>query len=50
VSHIWATNSHNRIGNELIEIEPLKNGKIIDHWELHVPPEPDSMVFAGLAR
>ncbi len=49
-AHIWARNSHNKIGNELIEIERLKGGKIIDHWDIHAPLKPDSMVFTGLDR
>jgi len=50
ISHIVASNSPNPVGNELIEIERLKDGKIVDHWDIHVPLKPDSMVFVGLNR
>jgi len=50
ISHIFASNSRNPVGNELIEIERLKDGKIVDHWDIHVPLKPDSMVFLGLNR
>jgi len=49
-SHIKVTNPRNPVGSEMIEIEKLKNGKITDHWDIHVPLKPDSEVFLGLNR
>jgi predicted SnoaL-like aldol condensation-catalyzing enzyme len=37
-------------GDEMVMILRVRNGKIVDHWDLHVPLKPDSAVFAGLDR
>lgn len=37
-------------GDEIIEILRVKDGKIIDHWDIHAPLKEDSMVFVGLDR
>ena len=50
ISHILVTNKRNPAGNEMIEIEKVKDGKITDHWDIHVPLKPDSEVFTGLDR
>lgn len=37
-------------GDEIVEILRVKNGKIVDHWDIHAPLKEDSMVFVGLDR
>lgn len=37
-------------GDEIIEILRVKNGKIVDHWDIHAPLKEDSTVFLGLDR
>jgi len=36
--------------DEMIMILRVKNGKIVDHWDIHVPTNSNSVVFAGLDR
>jgi predicted SnoaL-like aldol condensation-catalyzing enzyme len=36
--------------DEMIMILRVNNGKIVDHWDMHVPTNSDSVVFAGLDR
>jgi predicted SnoaL-like aldol condensation-catalyzing enzyme len=36
--------------DELIMILRIHHGKVVDHWDLHVPTNSDSVVFAGLDR
>jgi len=39
-----------RLGDELVEFLRVQRGKIVDHWDLHIPVREDSLVFAGLDR
>lgn len=36
--------------DEMIMILRVHHGKIVDHWDLHVPTNSDSVVFEGLDR
>lgn len=36
--------------DELVMILRVHHGKIVDHWDLHVPTNSDSVVFEGLDR
>jgi predicted SnoaL-like aldol condensation-catalyzing enzyme len=36
--------------DEMVMILRVKDGKIVDHWDLHVPTNSDSVVFEGLDR
>jgi predicted SnoaL-like aldol condensation-catalyzing enzyme len=36
--------------DEMVMILRIKNGKVVDHWDLHVPTNSDSVVFADLDR
>lgn len=36
--------------DEMIMILRVHDGKIVDHWDLHVPTNSDSIVFKGLER
>jgi len=36
--------------DEMIMILRVKNGKVVDHWDMHVPTNSNSVVFAGLDR
>ncbi|HTP38405.1 MAG TPA: hypothetical protein VMI92_02405 [Steroidobacteraceae bacterium] len=36
--------------DEMIMILRVNHGKIVDHWDLHVPTNSDSVVFEGLDR
>jgi len=34
----------------MVMILRIKDGKVVDHWDLHVPTNSDSVVFADLDR
>ena len=36
--------------DEMVMILRIKDGKVVDHWDLHVPTNSDSVVFADLDR
>lgn len=36
--------------DEMVMILRVKDGKIVDHWDMHVPTHSDSVVFEGLDR
>lgn len=36
--------------DELIMILRIHHGKVVDHWDMHVPTNSDSVVFEGLDR
>ncbi|MGC3982410.1 MAG: hypothetical protein QM808_14265 [Steroidobacteraceae bacterium] len=36
--------------DEMLMILRVKDGKIVDHWDVHVPTNSDSVVFEGLDR
>lgn len=48
VSHIQIVNGHSKFGDEMVEIERVKDGKIVDHWDIHEALKEDSMVFVNL--
>lgn len=48
VSHIQIMNGQSKYGDEMVEIERVRDGKIIDHWDIHAPLKEDSMVFVNL--
>ena len=45
-----ATGGDGKGPDEMLMILRVKNGKIVDHWDLHVPTNSNSVVFAGLDR
>jgi len=45
-----ATGGDGKGPDEMIMILRVKNGKIVDHWDIHVPTNSNSVVFAGLDR
>lgn len=49
-AHIMVHTKSNPFGNELVEIIRVKNGKIVDHWDMHEKMKEDSAVFEGLDR
>jgi len=36
--------------DEMVMILRIEHGKVVDHWDLHVPTNSNSVVFAGLDR
>jgi len=50
VMHILATGGGTENGDELVEFLRFRDGKIVDHWDFHVPLEDKSAVFVGLDR
>ena len=46
-AHIHVTNGKPGFGNELVEIMRFKDGKMVEHWNLHVPLEQDAATFFG---
>lgn len=44
-AHIHVTNGKPGFGNELVEIMRFKDGKMVEHWDLHVPLEQDASTF-----
>jgi predicted SnoaL-like aldol condensation-catalyzing enzyme len=55
VMHIWATGrpavgTKSKNGDELVEFLRFHDGKIVDHWDLHVPLVDKSAVFSELDR
>lgn len=49
-AHIHAFGSPNPLGDEMVIILRVRQGKVVDHWDLHTPIKPDSNVFEGLDR
>lgn len=49
-AHIHAQNGQPGPGRELIMILRVRDGKIIDHWDIHDALKEDSAVFEGLVR
>lgn len=47
-AHIHAFPKPNTVGDEMIMILRVQNGKITDHWDIHTELKPDSMVFENL--
>jgi predicted SnoaL-like aldol condensation-catalyzing enzyme len=45
-----ASNGDGAGPRELVMVLRFKNGKVVDHWDLHVATNSDSVVFAGLDR
>jgi predicted SnoaL-like aldol condensation-catalyzing enzyme len=46
-AHIHVTNGKPGYGGELVEIMRFKDGKVVEHWDIHVPLEQDAAVFFG---
>lgn len=46
-AHIHVTNGKSEFGNELVEIMRFKDGKMIEHWNLHTPLQQESTLFFG---
>ena len=46
-AHIHVTNGKPGFGNELVEIMRFKAGRMVEHWNLHVPLEQESTQFFG---
>jgi predicted SnoaL-like aldol condensation-catalyzing enzyme len=46
-AHIHVINGHSVNGRELVEIMRFKDGKMIEHWNLHGPLDDDPDVFFG---
>jgi predicted SnoaL-like aldol condensation-catalyzing enzyme len=53
IAHIHAFQDYsqkNDPGDEMVMILRVRDGKIVDHWDLHTQLKADSAVFAGLDR
>jgi predicted SnoaL-like aldol condensation-catalyzing enzyme len=53
VMHIFARGGGQKAtknGDELVEFLRFRDGKIVDHWDFHVPLEDKSAVFTGMNR
>jgi predicted SnoaL-like aldol condensation-catalyzing enzyme len=48
--HILATGGGTKNGDELVEFLRFRDGKVIDHWDFHVPLQDKSAVFTGMNR
>lgn len=49
-AHILAKQNKDAVGDEMVMILRVRNGKIIDHWDLHIELKPNSAVFSNLDR
>jgi predicted SnoaL-like aldol condensation-catalyzing enzyme len=49
-AHILATGGGDARGDEMMMFLRIRDGKVVDHWDLHWPMKDDSAVFAGLDR
>jgi len=55
IAHILAVSgaedsNHRKFGDEIVVIVRIRNGKIVDHWDMHAALKEDSMVFVALDR
>lgn len=50
VMHILATGGETKNGDELVEFLRFRDGKVVDHWDFHVPIIDKSAVFTGMNR
>lgn len=48
--HIHAFDGQNPEGDEMVIVLRIKNGKVVDSWDIHAPLKKDSPVFDGLNR
>jgi predicted SnoaL-like aldol condensation-catalyzing enzyme len=46
-AHIHVINGHAVYGRELVEIMRFKDGKMVEHWNLHGPLDQDPVTFFG---
>jgi predicted SnoaL-like aldol condensation-catalyzing enzyme len=46
-AHVHVTNGKPGYGGELVEIMRFKAGKMVEHWDVHVPLEQDPAQFFG---
>lgn len=46
-AHIHVMNGKSEYGRELVEIMRFSKGKMVEHWDLHVPLEQDPTAFFG---
>ncbi|MFT3907041.1 MAG: nuclear transport factor 2 family protein [Steroidobacteraceae bacterium] len=47
-AHVLVTSPRSgQFGNELVEIMRFKDGKVTEHWDLHVPLQQDAREFFG---
>lgn len=46
-AHIHVTNGKSELGNELVEIMRFKDGKMVEHWNIHTPLQVDAATFFG---
>lgn len=49
-AHILAKQNKDAVGDEMVMILRVRDGKITDHWDLHTELKPDSAVFTNLDR
>lgn len=48
--HILAKKDKDAAGDQMVMILRVRDGKIVDHWDIHVPLKEGTAVFEGLVR